>query len=133
MPRSGKFYGMYKRGGHRVIINMRGDLAVRPLFIEASLQQVPGGKPPVSLVLMLCISLPAPGMQTFWALLRSSPEKCSLVFPSPYPLFFSKDLEISCWALLHGVCLATSPDLLPASQCWSQFCVTCVASLLRQA
>ncbi|KAK9807443.1 hypothetical protein WJX73_007832 [Symbiochloris irregularis] len=43
VPRSGKFMGLFKRGGQRVIINRRGDMIVRPLTIEASLQQVPGG------------------------------------------------------------------------------------------
>ena len=34
----GKLIRMYKRPGHRVIINMDGDLIVRPTFAEASTQ-----------------------------------------------------------------------------------------------
>ncbi len=34
----GKLVRMYKRPGHRVIINMDGDLIVRPTFAEASTQ-----------------------------------------------------------------------------------------------
>ena len=41
--RGGKLVRMYKRPGHRVIINTDGDLIVRPMFIEASIQRVPGG------------------------------------------------------------------------------------------
>ncbi|KAK9813862.1 hypothetical protein WJX73_002319 [Symbiochloris irregularis] len=43
VPRSGKFMFIFKRGGQRVIINRLGDMIVRPLSIEASLRQVPGG------------------------------------------------------------------------------------------
>ena len=43
VTRSGKFWKMYKRPGHRVIINADGDLIVRPTFIEASVQRRPGG------------------------------------------------------------------------------------------
>ena len=45
MPRSGKFISMFKRGGHRVIINTLGDLIVRPSPLEASLRQIPAGDP----------------------------------------------------------------------------------------
>ena len=41
--RGGKLIRMYKRPGHRVIINTDGDLIVRPMFVEASIQRVPGG------------------------------------------------------------------------------------------
>ena len=34
MTRGAKFCKMYKRPGHRVIINADGDLIVRPTFIE---------------------------------------------------------------------------------------------------
>ena len=34
---------MYKRPGHRVVINSDGDLIVRPSFIEASVQRRLGG------------------------------------------------------------------------------------------
>ena len=34
----GKLIRLYKRPGHRVIINMDGDLIVRPTFAEASTQ-----------------------------------------------------------------------------------------------
>ncbi len=43
MTRSGKFWKLYKRPGHRVIINSDGDLIVRPTFIEASVQRRPAG------------------------------------------------------------------------------------------
>ena len=32
--RGGKLIRMYKRPGHRVIINADGDLIVRPMFVE---------------------------------------------------------------------------------------------------
>ena len=41
--RGGKLIRMYKRPGHRVIINADGDLIVRPMFVEASIQRRPGG------------------------------------------------------------------------------------------
>lgn len=41
--RGGKFWKLYKRPGHRVIINSDGDLIVRPTFIEASIQRRSGG------------------------------------------------------------------------------------------
>jgi len=34
VTRGGKFWKLYKRPGHRVIINADGDLIVRPTFIE---------------------------------------------------------------------------------------------------
>ena len=43
MTRGGKFWKLYKRPGHRVIINAGGDLIVRPTFIEASVQRQPAG------------------------------------------------------------------------------------------
>ncbi|KAK9818417.1 hypothetical protein WJX72_012370 [[Myrmecia] bisecta] len=39
----GKFLVLYKRPGHRVIINQRGDLIVRPTLVEHSVRRVPGG------------------------------------------------------------------------------------------
>ena len=42
VTRGAKFCMMYKRPGHRVIINADGDLIVRPSFIEASVQRRPG-------------------------------------------------------------------------------------------
>ena len=36
-----KFFWLYKRGGHRVIINKLGDLIVRPSPLEASLRVLP--------------------------------------------------------------------------------------------
>lgn len=39
---SGKFYGMYKRGGHRVLINVKGDLIVRPSYLEHFALRSPG-------------------------------------------------------------------------------------------
>lgn len=43
VARRGKLWILYKRAGHRVIINARGDLIVRPSFAEANVQRVPGG------------------------------------------------------------------------------------------
>lgn len=43
IARRGKLWILYKRAGHRVIINARGDLIVRPSFAEANVQRVPGG------------------------------------------------------------------------------------------
>jgi hypothetical protein len=43
VTRGGKFWAMYKRPGHRVIINADGNLIVRPTFTEASIQRRPGG------------------------------------------------------------------------------------------
>lgn len=42
--RRGKLWVLYKRSGHRVIINTRGDLIVRPTYAEANVQRVPGGE-----------------------------------------------------------------------------------------
>ena len=39
ISRWGKFLTVYKRPGHRVIINHAGDLIVRPSFVEASYQR----------------------------------------------------------------------------------------------
>lgn len=38
ISRSGKFGGLYKRAGHRVIVNRLGDIICRPNPLEASLQ-----------------------------------------------------------------------------------------------
>ena len=38
IARAGRFWGLYKRAGHRVMINPSGDLIVRPTFIEAAAQ-----------------------------------------------------------------------------------------------
>ena len=38
IARAGRFWGLYKRAGHRVLINPNGDLIVRPTFIEAAVQ-----------------------------------------------------------------------------------------------
>ena len=38
-----KFFGMYKRHGHRVIVNSRGDMVVRPSMFELSMQQAMRG------------------------------------------------------------------------------------------
>ena len=43
VARRGKLWVLYKRSGHRVIINTRGDLIVRPTYAEANVQRVPGG------------------------------------------------------------------------------------------
>ena len=44
VARRGKMIFMFKRPGHRVIINARGDLIVRPTYAEASVQRTPGGE-----------------------------------------------------------------------------------------
>ena len=45
IARAGRFWGLYKRAGHRVMINPSGDLIVRPTFIEAAAQLMrPWGK-----------------------------------------------------------------------------------------
>ena len=41
MARGAKFLRLYKRGGHRVLINKLGDLIVRPSAMEASIRLVP--------------------------------------------------------------------------------------------
>lgn len=46
VARRGKLWILYKRSGHRVIINTRGDLIVRPSFAEANVQRIPGGRLP---------------------------------------------------------------------------------------
>ncbi|GAB4817729.1 hypothetical protein N2152v2_004775 [Parachlorella kessleri] len=43
VTRGGKFFVLYKRAGQRVLINRRGDMVVRPSFVEASIRQAPGG------------------------------------------------------------------------------------------
>ncbi|KAI3433461.1 hypothetical protein D9Q98_003274 [Chlorella vulgaris] len=40
--RGGKFVALYKRGGHRVLINKLGDLVVRPSYVETAIRKVPG-------------------------------------------------------------------------------------------
>lgn len=43
ITRAGKFWVLYKHVGHRVLINRRGDLLVRPSFVEYSIRRSPGG------------------------------------------------------------------------------------------
>lgn len=43
MARNAKFWVLYKRPGQRVLINVRGDMLVRPSFAEMSIQQTPVG------------------------------------------------------------------------------------------
>ncbi|KAL6767805.1 hypothetical protein ACKKBF_B36685 [Auxenochlorella protothecoides x Auxenochlorella symbiontica] len=43
ITRSGKFFFLYKRVGHRVLINGSGDLIVRPDYIEKYVHRMPGG------------------------------------------------------------------------------------------
>ena len=43
VPRSGRFWGLFKRAGYRVVVNALGDLLVRPSPLDASLLQVPAG------------------------------------------------------------------------------------------
>ncbi|KAK9829664.1 hypothetical protein WJX72_007213 [[Myrmecia] bisecta] len=43
IPRTGKLVCLYKMPGHRVIINLKGDLVVRPSMLEATLRMRFGG------------------------------------------------------------------------------------------
>jgi Lipase (class 3) len=43
VTRAGKFFILFKHVGHRVLLNRRGDLVVRPSFVEYSLRRSPGG------------------------------------------------------------------------------------------
>ncbi|GBF87966.1 hypothetical protein Rsub_00678 [Raphidocelis subcapitata] len=47
VPRGGKFWALYKRNGHRAIVNRAGDLIVRPTPFESSLVQAPLGSNPL--------------------------------------------------------------------------------------
>lgn len=38
---------LYSRPGQRVLVNSRGDMIVRPSWVEASLQRLPGGTAPL--------------------------------------------------------------------------------------
>lgn len=44
VTRNGKFLTLYKRAGHRVLINPRGDCVVRPNFVEQFVHRAPGGE-----------------------------------------------------------------------------------------
>lgn len=44
VTRVGKFFFLFKRGGHRVLINPRGDLIVRPDYIEQYVLRRPGSE-----------------------------------------------------------------------------------------
>ena len=43
VPRAGKFWGLFKRPGHRVLINRRGELVVRPNALELQVPARPPG------------------------------------------------------------------------------------------
>lgn len=43
VTRAGKFFFLFKHVGHRVLLNRRGDLVVRPSFVEYSIRRSPGG------------------------------------------------------------------------------------------
>jgi hypothetical protein len=43
VARNAKFWVLYKRPGQRVLINDRGNMLVRPSFVELSIQQSPIG------------------------------------------------------------------------------------------
>ena len=43
VTRGGKMVFLYSRPGQRVLVNSRGDMIVRPSWVEASLQRLPGG------------------------------------------------------------------------------------------
>ena len=38
-----QFLVLYKRPGHRVLVNKLGDLVVRPNYVETAIRGVPGG------------------------------------------------------------------------------------------
>jgi hypothetical protein len=38
-----QFWVLYKRTGHRVLLNKMGDLVVRPSYVETAIRGVPGG------------------------------------------------------------------------------------------
>ncbi len=44
MPLPPQFFALYKRDGHRVLINKLGDLVVRPSYVETAIRKVPGGE-----------------------------------------------------------------------------------------
>ena len=39
-----QFWVLYKRTGHRVLLNKMGDLVVRPSYVETAIRGVPGGE-----------------------------------------------------------------------------------------
>ena len=41
VPKQGKLISIYARPGHRVLINARGDLIVRPSFLEINILKPP--------------------------------------------------------------------------------------------
>lgn len=41
-PQAGKFWFLYKHVGHRVLISRRGDILVRPSFVEYAIRRSPG-------------------------------------------------------------------------------------------
>jgi hypothetical protein len=43
ITKAGKFWSLYKRAGHRVLVNKLGDLVVRPSYVETAIRGVPGG------------------------------------------------------------------------------------------
>ena len=43
VTRAGKFLCLYKHVGNRVLVNVRGDLIVRPSYVEYALRRTPGG------------------------------------------------------------------------------------------
>jgi hypothetical protein len=43
VTRAGKFFFLFKHVGNRVLLNRRGDLVVRPSFVEYSIRRSPGG------------------------------------------------------------------------------------------
>ena len=49
---------MYKRTGHRVLLNKMGDLVVRPSYVETAIRGVPGGTGVLFLGLLLPMLLP---------------------------------------------------------------------------
>lgn len=60
VTRGGKMVFLYSRPGQRVLVNLRGDMIVRPSWVEASLQRLPGGAASTPCF----ITLHAPHLQT---------------------------------------------------------------------
>jgi hypothetical protein len=63
VARNAKFGMLYKRPGHRVLINDRGDLLVRPAFMDISVLNKPFGSSVIQVGSCAMVS------QTCWPLL----------------------------------------------------------------
>lgn len=72
VARNAKFWVLYKRPGQRVLINVRGDMLVRPSFAELSIQQTPVGSS-VFHVRPAALPLPVTALRSFISGMHSSP------------------------------------------------------------